>query len=52
MHAGSHAYYDIEDKGVTRNYTTKIFETRHGPLKDAYQFDTNFKNFVGQVCKD
>jgi hypothetical protein len=50
MHASLHSYYDIEDKGVTLNYSTKVFEVRHGPLKDAYQLDTNFKDFVKQVC--
>lgn len=49
MHLSAHLFDDIEAKGVTRNYNTKPNEKMHGPLKDAYQDRTNFKNFAEQV---
>lgn len=49
MHLIQHLFDDIEAKGVTRNYTSKTFETMHGPLGKAYQRLTNFKNVAGQV---
>ncbi len=36
-------------KGVTQNYNTKPNEKMHGPLKDAYQLRTNFKEVAEQV---
>lgn len=45
-----HTYDDIEDKGVSRNFNTKPNEKAHGPLKDSYQLQTNFKEVAGQVC--
>lgn len=42
--------HDIEAKGVTRNYSTKPNEKCHGPLKEAYQQRTNFKDVAPQVC--
>lgn len=48
MHSGQHAYPGIEDKGVTLNYNTKIFETRHGPFKD-FLYLTNYREFDKQV---
>ncbi|KAG2112054.1 uncharacterized protein F5147DRAFT_744680 [Suillus discolor] len=48
-HLSVHLFDDIEAKGVTQNYNTKPNETMHGPLKDAYQDRTNFKNFTEQV---
>ncbi|KAG1890746.1 uncharacterized protein F5891DRAFT_1131606 [Suillus fuscotomentosus] len=48
-HLSAHLFDDIEAKGVTRNYNTKPNEKMHGPLKDAYQDRTNFKNFAEQV---
>ncbi|KAK0494773.1 hypothetical protein EDD18DRAFT_1106659 [Armillaria luteobubalina] len=35
-------------KGVTKNYNTKVNECMHGPLKEAYQTWTNFKNVADQ----
>lgn len=49
MHLTQHLFDDIEEKGVTRNYTSKTFEKMHGPLKDSYKRRTNFKNVGGQV---
>ncbi|KAL0059534.1 hypothetical protein AAF712_013710 [Marasmius tenuissimus] len=50
-HTYIHVFDDIMNKGVTRNYNTKINENMHGPLKDAYQLRTNFKNFAPQVVR-
>ncbi|KAG1834044.1 hypothetical protein DFJ58DRAFT_719382 [Suillus subalutaceus] len=51
MHLSAHVFDDIEAKGVTRNYNTKPNEKMHGPLKDAYQDRTNFKNFAEQILQ-
>ncbi|KAG1730396.1 uncharacterized protein EDB91DRAFT_1239095 [Suillus paluster] len=48
-HLSAHLFDDIEVKGVSQNYSTKPNEKMHGPLKDAYQDRTNFKNFAEQV---
>lgn len=49
MHLAQHLFDDIEEKGVTRNYTSKTFEKMHGPVKESYKRRTNFKNVAGQV---
>jgi hypothetical protein len=48
-HLSAHLFDDIKAKGVSQNYSTKPNEKMHGPLKDAYQDRTNFKNFAEQV---
>ncbi|KAG1893062.1 uncharacterized protein F5891DRAFT_1131386 [Suillus fuscotomentosus] len=48
-HLSAHLFDDIEAKGVTQNYNTKLNKKMHGPLKDAYQDHTNFKNFAEQL---
>ncbi|KAI8993803.1 hypothetical protein BD414DRAFT_456923 [Trametes punicea] len=50
-HTHQHAPTDILNKGVTSNYTTKIFESMHVILKDIYLERTNFKNVEGQLAK-
>ena len=45
----AHAYDDIEEKGVTANTSTKPNEKCHGPLKDAFALQTNFKDVAPQV---
>jgi len=50
MHSTYHLFNDIEAKGATRNYNTKINEKLHGPLKESYCLHTNFKQVAGQVC--
>jgi len=49
MHLIQHLFDDIEAKGVTRNYTSKTFEKMHGPLGEAYERVTNFKDVGRQV---
>ena len=44
-----HVFDDIMKKGVARNYSTKINENMHGPLKKSYQLQTNFREFAPQV---
>ena len=51
MYLIKHLFDDIEAKGVTRNYTSKTFKKMHGPLKDSYDWHTNFKNMGGQVSE-
>ncbi|KAJ7695581.1 hypothetical protein B0H14DRAFT_3100500 [Mycena olivaceomarginata] len=48
-HLHQHLFDDIERKGVTRNYNTKISEPMHRPLRDAYHNQTNFKNVQPQL---
>ena len=49
IHTQQHLFDDIVAKGVTKNYNTKVNECMHGPLKEAYQTQTNFKNVADQV---
>ncbi|KAG2112071.1 uncharacterized protein F5147DRAFT_771639 [Suillus discolor] len=49
LHLTMHIFDDIEAKGVTKNYNTKLNEQMHGPLKNSYQHWTNFKNFAEQI---
>ncbi|KAG2103089.1 uncharacterized protein F5147DRAFT_580627 [Suillus discolor] len=49
IHLAAHLFNDIEAKGATRNYNTKPNEKCHGPLKESYQQQTNFKNVAPQV---
>ncbi|KAL0063886.1 hypothetical protein AAF712_009167 [Marasmius tenuissimus] len=48
-HSYFHIFDNVQNKGVTRNYNTKINENMHHPLKKAYQLRTNFKNIAPQV---
>ncbi|KAG2112896.1 hypothetical protein DEU56DRAFT_934861 [Suillus clintonianus] len=41
----------LRRKVFSRNYSTKPNEKMHGPLKDAYQDRTNFKNFAEQILR-
>ncbi|KIN98821.1 hypothetical protein M404DRAFT_966485 [Pisolithus tinctorius Marx 270] len=48
-HTCMHMFDDIEAKGVTHNFNTKPNEKMHGPLKEAYQKQTNFKDVAQQI---
>ncbi|KAI6143304.1 hypothetical protein BKA82DRAFT_4331247 [Pisolithus tinctorius] len=48
-HTRMHVFDDIEAKGVTHNFNMKPNEKMHGPLKEAYQKQTNFKNVAQQI---
>lgn len=50
-HLYVHLFDDIEQKGATRNYSTKPYEKSHGGLKTMYRRQTNFKNIAPQVSK-
>ncbi|KAI6142367.1 hypothetical protein BKA82DRAFT_153750, partial [Pisolithus tinctorius] len=50
-HTHMHVFDDIEAKGVTCNFNMKPNEKMHGPLKQAYQKQTNFKDVVQQVSQ-
>ncbi len=50
-HLYVHLFDDIEQKGATRNYSTKPSEKSHGNLKTAYHRRTNFKNVAPQVSE-
>ncbi len=49
VHSHKHLFDDIEAKGVTLNYNTKLNESMHGSFKESYQRRTNFKDFEKQV---
>ena len=44
MHLRVHVFDDIQAKGVTRNYNTKVNENLHGPIKDFYEQIGNGKD--------
>ncbi|KAJ8701072.1 hypothetical protein PTI98_004035 [Pleurotus ostreatus] len=48
-HLYVHLFDDIEQKGATRNYSTKPYEKSHGGLKTTYRRRTNFKNIAPQI---
>ncbi|KAJ7814830.1 hypothetical protein B0H14DRAFT_3090067 [Mycena olivaceomarginata] len=50
-HLHQHLFDDIERKGVTKNYNTKISEPMHRPLRDVYHNQTNFKKFQPQILR-
>ncbi|KAK1216916.1 hypothetical protein PQX77_020441 [Marasmius sp. AFHP31] len=50
-HTYKHAFDDIMNKGVAHNYTTKINENMHGPLKKSYQLQSNFRDFAPQILR-
>ncbi|KAF8217280.1 hypothetical protein K438DRAFT_1954122 [Mycena galopus ATCC 62051] len=50
-HLHQHLFDDIERKGVTKNFTTKIDESMHGPVRAAYLRKTNFKNVQPQILR-
>ncbi|KAJ6560077.1 hypothetical protein B0H19DRAFT_1210302 [Mycena capillaripes] len=51
MHSHQHVFDDIENKGASRNFGTKISESMHGPIRETYHRLTNFKNVTPQLIK-
>ncbi|KAJ6471679.1 hypothetical protein DFH09DRAFT_1253869 [Mycena vulgaris] len=51
MHLHKHVFDDIERKGVSKNFGTKIDEAMHGPARAAYLRQINFKNVAPQILK-
>ncbi|KAJ7450425.1 hypothetical protein FB451DRAFT_1342926 [Mycena latifolia] len=51
MHLHKHVFDDIERKGVTKNFGTKIDEAMHGPARAAYLRQTNFKDVAPQILR-
>ncbi|KAG2355792.1 hypothetical protein BDR07DRAFT_1453666 [Suillus spraguei] len=47
-HASSHLFDDILAKGATQNYNMKLNEKMHGPVRDIYHNQTNFKDVTAQ----
>ncbi|KAG1738667.1 uncharacterized protein EDB91DRAFT_1249210 [Suillus paluster] len=50
-HASLHLFDDILAKGATRNYNTKPNEKMHGPVRDIYCNQTNFKDIATQILR-
>ncbi|KAJ7742490.1 hypothetical protein DFH07DRAFT_750448 [Mycena maculata] len=51
MHLHTHAFDDIERKGITKNFGTKIDEAMHSPARAVYLRQTNFKNVEPQILR-
>ncbi|KAF7292147.1 hypothetical protein MIND_01241700 [Mycena indigotica] len=51
IHLLLHAFDDIIRKGASRNFSTNIDESMHGPIRDAYLNLTNKKNVGPQILK-
>ncbi|KAG1837031.1 hypothetical protein DFJ58DRAFT_718946 [Suillus subalutaceus] len=50
-HLWKHATRDIRMKGVVRNYSTRPNEKLHGPLKEAYERQSNGKDVADQILR-
>ncbi|KAG1841947.1 hypothetical protein F4604DRAFT_1828380 [Suillus subluteus] len=50
-HLWKHARWDIELKGVARNFSTRPNEKLHGPLKSAYLSRSNGKDVAKQILR-
>jgi hypothetical protein len=44
-----HAFNDILSKGILLVYDSMVNEPLHGPLKDSYLLQSNFKEIAEQV---
>ncbi|KAJ7248079.1 hypothetical protein C8J57DRAFT_1438022 [Mycena rebaudengoi] len=51
MHSHRHLFDDIENKGVTLNFGTKIDEAMHGPARATYLRQTNFRDVADQILR-
>ncbi|KAG2130569.1 hypothetical protein BD769DRAFT_1386961 [Suillus cothurnatus] len=49
VHALTHAFPNICMKGVVCNFSTRLNEKQHGPLKQAYLCQTNCKDVANQL---
>ncbi|KAG5349664.1 hypothetical protein C0989_002474 [Termitomyces sp. Mn162] len=49
LHNQTHAFGDVENKGVLCCFSTQLFEGHHKSLKHWYQTKTNFKDIASQV---
>ncbi|KAG1812984.1 hypothetical protein EV424DRAFT_1326824, partial [Suillus variegatus] len=50
MHLWKHTTRAIQIKGAVCNFSTNPNEKLHGPLKEAYEHQSNGKNVANQVC--
>ncbi|KAG2151677.1 uncharacterized protein EDB93DRAFT_1240030 [Suillus bovinus] len=50
-HLWKHATRDIQMKGAVRNYSTRPNEKLHGPLKEAYERQSNGKDVTDQILR-
>ncbi|KAG1771113.1 hypothetical protein EV702DRAFT_1181527 [Suillus placidus] len=50
-HLWKHATRDIRMKGAVRNYSTRPNEKLHGPLKEAYERQSNGKDIADQILR-
>ncbi|KAG2063962.1 hypothetical protein BDR04DRAFT_1122895 [Suillus decipiens] len=49
QHAYAHLFDNIKAKGAMQNTNTKANEKCHGPIRQIYLWQTNFKNIAEQV---
>ncbi|KAG1835880.1 hypothetical protein DFJ58DRAFT_847294 [Suillus subalutaceus] len=50
-HALKHVFTDIREKGAARNFSTRLNEKQHGPIKRAYKLQTNGKDIANQILR-
>ncbi|KAG2131054.1 hypothetical protein DEU56DRAFT_757678 [Suillus clintonianus] len=50
-HASKHVFTDIREKGAARNFSTRLNEKQHGPIKCAYKLQTNGKDIANQILR-
>ncbi|KAJ7049127.1 hypothetical protein C8F01DRAFT_1093824 [Mycena amicta] len=51
IHLHRHAFRNIEEKGVTKNFGTHYNESMHGSTREIYHRGTNFKDVAAQILK-
>ncbi|KAI6030769.1 hypothetical protein F5J12DRAFT_779833 [Pisolithus orientalis] len=49
VHLWKHVVCNIWTKGATRNYSTCPNESMHGPIKEAYECQSNGRDFIDQI---
>ncbi|KAJ7058844.1 hypothetical protein C8F01DRAFT_1085338 [Mycena amicta] len=49
IHLHRHAFRNIEEKGVTKNFGTHYNESMHGSTREIYHRGTNFKDVAAQI---
>ncbi|KAF7302767.1 hypothetical protein HMN09_00911800 [Mycena chlorophos] len=50
-HSHKHAFEHIEEKGVSKNFGTHYNESMHGPTRQIYLNETNFREVAAQILK-
>ncbi|KAI6026051.1 hypothetical protein EDC04DRAFT_2899601 [Pisolithus marmoratus] len=51
VHLGKHAFTDICEKHATRNFSTWLNESHHGPIRKYYLLQMNRKDVAKQILR-